>query len=394
MLMNEVLILFEKIRKIFNFSLLGMECGHIVFAIAAFCLVLLLSHVVKSLLLKVIHRPLERVNNDIYLRLLEALKLPFHIFSILFAFWIGSYALGNERIFEAVNRAFQTLFLVMGVWGVYRCMDVVVLVVKRITPLMDSVLQQYLTVVFSKVIKFLILITGAIMLLKEWGYDATGLIAGLGVGGLAISMGGKDFVANIFGFVTIFLDRPLAVGDWIQTPDVEGTVEDIGLRSTRVRTFAQALVTIPNSDIAFKQITNWSKMQKRRITFNLGLSYASSAEKIDQLCKRIRKMLEDHPDIHNDVILVYFTRYGDSSLDLFLYFFTKTIIWQEFLEVQHDVNLRIMRILEELSLQVAFPSRSIYMENLSVDSSKMIEELDRRHLPPTGPASKNGDSSK
>ncbi|MGI6226826.1 MAG: mechanosensitive ion channel family protein, partial [Peptococcales bacterium] len=146
-------------------------------------------------------------------------------------------------------------------------------------------------------------------------------------------------------------------------PQVEGTVEEMGFRSTKVRTFAQALVTVPNSVISKNPITNWSKMGKRRINYRLGLTYNTTSDQLRECVKRLREMLKSHPEVHPETIFVYFERFGDNSLEIFLYFFTKTTNWQKFLEAQEDINLQIMDILKELDLSVALPTRSIHIEN-------------------------------
>jgi MscS family membrane protein len=144
---------------------------------------------------------------------------------------------------------------------------------------------------------------------------------------------------------------------------MEGVVEDIGFRSTKVRTFAQALVSIPNSKLANEVITNWSRMGKRRIKFRLGIKYSTPVEKIKEFLQQVRDMLEKHPEIDKDTIFIYFDQFGDSSLDIFSYFFTKTINWKKYLEAREDVNLRIIEIAENLNIEFAFPSTSIYLEN-------------------------------
>ena len=142
-----------------------------------------------------------------------------------------------------------------------------------------------------------------------------------------------------------------------------GIVEDINFRSTKIRTFEQAVVTVPNSTLANEPVTNWSRMDKRRITFNLRLTFDTPRDKIEKCVTDIREMLQNHPAIHPETIFVFFDSYGDSSLNIFLYFFTRTTVWEEYLRVKEDVNLRIMAIMEKEGVSVAFPSTSIYFEN-------------------------------
>ncbi|MCP4726556.1 MAG: mechanosensitive ion channel family protein, partial [bacterium] len=196
--------------------------------------------------------------------------------------------------------------------------------------------------------------------------------------GLAFALAAKDTVANLFGSVTILLDRPFVVGDWIETPSIEGTVEDIRLRSTQIRTFANAQVTVPNSTLANSAITNWSRMKKRRIKYKLGVTYSSNSGQIEECVKKIKGMLETHPDVHQEVIFVYFTDFGGSALELFLYFFTMTTVWKEYLEVRQDINLKIMKIVEELGMSIAFPSQSVYIENTEFTSNMFSDGKDTK----------------
>jgi len=209
----------------------------------------------------------------------------------------------------------------------------------------------------------IIIALAIVIIVQEWNYDISGLVAGLGLGGLAISLAARDSVANIFGGVIIILDKPFAVGDWIMTPSVEGTVEEMSLRSTRVRTFANALVAIPNAVLANEAITNWTRMHKRRVSFHLGVTYTTPRQKLQTCVNRIKDLLENHPEVHPDLIMVRFEQFAGSSLDIFIYFFTKTKVWAEFLAVREEINFKIMEILEQEGVSIAFPSRSVYFEN-------------------------------
>ncbi|MBU7007098.1 mechanosensitive ion channel family protein [Phosphitispora fastidiosa] len=222
----------------------------------------------------------------------------------------------------------------------------------------DKILMPFL----SKVFKVIIVALALTIVAQEWDYDINSFIAGLGLGGLAFALAAKDTVSNIFGGIVIITDKPFSMGDWVHTPSVEGIVEDINFRSTRIRTFAQALVTVPNATLVNEPITNWTRMGIRRITFNLGVTYSTPREKLQKCVQNIRSMLESHPEINKDFILVRFDSFNESSLDIFLYFFTNTTNWAEYLKVKEDINFRIMEILESEGVSVAFPSTSIYFE--------------------------------
>ena len=204
---------------------------------------------------------------------------------------------------------------------------------------------------------------GFVVVLQGWGYNVTGFVASLGIGGLAFALAAKDTASNLFGSLVIFGDKPFEIGDWIKSDEVEGVVEDIGIRSTKVRTFAQALVNVPNANLANSAIINWSRMGKRRIKMNIGLTYDTSELQMRNILKDIRDMLTKHKDIHQSTIYIYFTDYNDSSLGIFCYFFTNTIKWGEYMSVKEEINLLIMKIIEDNGAFFAFPTQTIQIES-------------------------------
>lgn len=210
--------------------------------------------------------------------------------------------------------------------------------------------------------KVIIVVGVFISLLQIWGYDIRGLLASLGLVGMAIALAAKDSARHLFGSIMIFSDKPFKVGDWIKTDDVEGTIEEIGMRSTKVRTFAQALVSVPNGNLADSAILNWSKMGKRRIKMTLGLTYSTTSTQMQTILQEIRALLKNHEDIHQQTIFVHFSEFADSSLGVFCYFFTKTTRWGEYMEVRENIYLEIMKIVEDNNASFAFPSQSIYIE--------------------------------
>ena len=220
---------------------------------------------------------------------------------------------------------------------------------------------------FSNLARFLIIALALVIIVQEWNYDVNGFIAGLGLGGLAFALAAKDALANIFGGIVIIMEKPFVIGDWIAVPEDEGVVENISFRSTKIRAFSHASITIPNSTLANEAITNYSRMGKRRISFNLGLTYDTPRSKVEECVRLIKQMLVEHPGIHPETILVSFDLFNESSLDIFIYCFTNTTTWSEYLEVRQDVNLKIMAILEDEGISIAFPSRSIYLENANLD---------------------------
>lgn len=232
-----------------------------------------------------------------------------------------------------------------------------------------STLDDHLLPFIRKSIRAFIIFLAAIMTIQNLGYSISGLLASLGIGGLAVALAAKDTLSNIFGSFMIILDRPFHLGDWIKSGDMEGVVEEVGFRSTKIRTFAKTLITVPNNVIANLAIDNFSRMPKRRIKLNVGVTYESTPQQMRGAVRMIREMLKNHPAIQQDFFLVNFTDFGASSLDIMVYCFTTTTVWGEYLDAREDVCLKIMDILESLGLEIAFPSRSIYLRGQSEDDA-------------------------
>jgi MscS family membrane protein len=266
----------------------------------------------------------------------------------------------------------RSMVIVLITWGLFNLSSpttgILISVNEKINNKIDLILLPFI----SRTIRVIMIAISISIIGQEFDYDVNGLVAGLGLGGLAFALAAKEAVGNLIGGIVIVTEKPFSIGEWILTPSVEGTVEDINFRSTKIRTFSQALVTVPNSTLANEPITNWSRMGKRRINFHLGLNYQTSKEQIERVVKRIEQMLRTHEEIHPDTIMVAFDHYNDSSLDILLYFFTNTTVWAEHVKIKHDINLAIMGILEEEGVEVAFPSRTIYV---SPQSSELFQTM-------------------
>ncbi|WP_257009490.1 mechanosensitive ion channel family protein [Bacillus sp. 7884-1] len=266
----------------------------------------------------------------------------------------------------------RSMVIVLITWGLFNLSSpssgILVSVNQRMNNKIDLILLPFI----SRAVRVILIAISISIIGQEFDYDVNGLVAGLGLGGLAFALAAKEAVGNLIGGIVIVTEKPFSIGEWILTPSVEGTVEDINFRSTKIRTFSQALVTVPNSTLANEPITNWSRMGKRRINFHLGLNYQTSKEQIQRVVHRIEQMLRTHEEIHPDTIMVAFDHYNDSSLDILLYFFTNTTVWAEHVKIKHEINIEIMGILEEEGVEVAFPSRTIYV---SPQSSELFQTM-------------------
>ena len=238
--------------------------------------------------------------------------------------------------------------------------------------------------------KGVIVIGSLIYILIIWEFNVSGLVASLGVGGLAFALAAKDTLSNFFGSFTIATDKPFDIGDWVViNGNVEGTVTSIGIRSTLIRTFSNGLITIPNYKVANSEILNWSKRKYgRQIKWMLGVEYKTEVSKIKTVIKEITKMLKDHDGIlesednvessdrgnHRitnvkdtkgikDTLFVRLTDFSPSSLDIQLYCFTKTTVWMDYLEIREDIMYNILDIMKKNKVEFAFPTQTLFIEN-------------------------------
>ncbi|MCB1058927.1 MAG: mechanosensitive ion channel family protein [Calditrichaeota bacterium] len=207
-------------------------------------------------------------------------------------------------------------------------------------------------------------ILAVLIALQNIGYSVASLLTGIGIGGAALAFAAKDTLANLFGSLVIFVDKPFAIGEWVKVGDIEGTVEDVSLRVTRVRTFERSLITVPNQDLTTKPIENFSRRERRRIKFEIGVTYDTSIDKIETGIEHVRKIIADAPGLETDEQYVYFTQFADFSLNILVQCYTLTTDYREFLTIRHDLLIAIKRDFESLGIEFAFPTQSLHIESM------------------------------
>lgn len=230
----------------------------------------------------------------------------------------------------------------------------------------ESPLDDALIPLAEKAVKFLIVLAGLFLLLQTWGLDVTALIAGLSIGGVALAFAAQDTIGNLFGSAMIFVDRPFKIGDWIKVDGQDGNVEEIGFRSTRIRTFANSLLTIPNGRLADMTVDNMGLRGIRRYTTTLGLQYNTPPDKVEKFVEQMRKIVWEHPKTvkHEDRILIYFHAYDASSLNVMVYLYFEVGTWREELDARHELNVSFLRLASDLGVSYAFPTRSIHIDSM------------------------------
>jgi len=296
-------------------------------------------------------------------QLLDRLHGPVRFLLAIALFAMGSVPLAlSVPTYRFLNRL-EIVALVLAItWGVVRGVDVAVQ--RTIDRLNEEGRKALISVVLltGRVMKAILLALALIVLLQNVGLDVTGLIAGLGVGGLAIALAAQKTIANLFGGVSLVADQPVRVGDFCKFGDNKtGTVEEIGIRSTRVRTLDRTLVTIPNSEFSEMQLENYGARDQVRLLTTLTLRYETSPDQLRHVLTELRKMLVAHPRVAEDPARVRFVNFGAFSLDLEIVAYITTHDWAEFLKVREDIFLRIMDIVNASGTGFAYPSQTLYL---------------------------------
>ena len=231
---------------------------------------------------------------------------------------------------------------------------------------------------YRRLIRFLVVAVTALLLLHRAGADLTAILAGLGIGGIAIALAAQKTLENLFGGVMVITDEPLRVGDFCKVGDLLGTVEDVGLRSTRIRTLSRTVVAVPNGQISVMNIENYTLRDKFWLSHRIGVRYETTADQLRYLLAGIRALLYAHPMVEREGARVRFVGFGGSSLDLEIFAYVKVTAMPEFLGIQEDLLLRIMDLVAEAGTSVAFPSQTTYLaRNTPLDAQKTEEAVAR-----------------
>lgn len=318
-------------------------------------------------IINVFHRLLSRTRLRVEKDSMEFLKKPLKLIFIstvmFFAFITQKNLMADyPLLLSFVIKMYRLTIILCIIYFIYAAVPVIMSAFNRLKHPDSILLDDTLLIFFAKIIKAVIVIIAVLIVLGEFGVNINGLITGVGLGGLTFALAAQDTASNIFGGLVIISDKPFAVGDWIQTASIEGTVEDISFRSTRIRTFDDALLVVPNSTLSSASITNWSKMNKRKVKFNIGLTYNTAPSQVKNIIADIETFLNSHKDIVSDTPLVKLDEFGSSSLNIIVMFFTSQTSLAELKRVREEINYEILDVVHRHESSFAFPSTSVYME--------------------------------
>jgi MscS family membrane protein len=252
-----------------------------------------------------------------------------------------------------IVRLARSLVIVAIFLALARLIDLLAPSSNRLFAITGMAIQERLLPFYRTAFKLIAGAIALVIIIQEWGYDVTGLIAGLGLGGLAVSLAARDTIENLFGFSAIVGDSPFIVGEVIKTGDIEGTVERVGIRSTRIRQLDQSLVTIPNSKLVGAPVLNWSRLSRRWVNFTLRIPRTISHSQMEHLLEQLRLLLKEREHVDADSVLVRFVNFGETALEVLVRAYITLPEWGDFTAEKEAINLDILKLLEELNIVLA-----------------------------------------
>lgn len=331
--------------------------------------VLMFRNIIANIIIKALKKLSGKYNLKNIVLVLDSIEKPlvnfFTYTGLYFALIILPF---NADINIFLNRVYRTFVIITITQGL----------LKIISAYAEELNNQYLNkeektertqmskTVFpllAKLIKAIIIIIAVAAIAVEFNFEQlSSILAGLGIGGAALALASQDLIKNFFGGFVILADKSFSVGDWIKVDSFEGTVEELGLRSTKIRTIDKELVTVPNSRFADRELINFSARANRRVNFTVGAVYGTSSESLKAAISKIKEMLDQNPMVKNDSALVKLDKFGASSLDIVVQYLTTTTDYTEFMAIKNDINFKIIDIFNEEKISFAFPSMSVYIE--------------------------------
>lgn len=349
-------------------GLYGVDVGQLVIAFCIFAALMMVRNLFTRFILSRLDKLVTKTKTDIDDSLVEALRNPIRFIPVVLGIFLSTAYLSlSEELQNFTTNINRSLIAYTIFWALYRVADPLSEILMHAAHILTASMIQWL----SKAIKVAFALLGAATILEIWGIEVGAIIAGLGLFGVAVALGAQDLFKNLIAGLFVIGERRFQPGDWVMVKDiVEGTVEEIGFRTTTIRRFDKAPVYVPNARLSDNAVTNFSRMTYRRIKWVIGLEYGSTASQLNQIRDAIETYIANNDDYAKPDETATFVRidsFSDSSIDILLYCFTKTTNWLEWLAIKEKLLLEIKTIVETAGTGFAFPSRSLYLEAIGDD---------------------------
>ena len=349
----------QQIRDLIEF----MTIDRIIDVIIAVCIVILVkifSGSISYFIIKLFKWDSKHKKEITHSAFYNPLKIFITILGIYSAFLFLKQPLQFSTTFmNWITMIFKIISVIAFSIGLSKSFTTESSVVKKIVSKSKRELEDTTVSFILKICRVLIYIIAIIIVISLLGVNLNGIIAGLGLGGVIVTLAAQDTAKNLFGGFVIFLDKPFSVGDWIEMGEFEGTVEDITFRSTRIRTFENSVVNVPNATISDSSVINWSKMESRRYRFTLTLELDTPLDKLNTVQERISTMLKKHNNIIDDSIIVKFDTIGDNGINLLICSYTDSVDYMSYLEEKEKINYKILQILKEENVKTAYDTKTV-----------------------------------
>ena len=360
--------LIDLFLKVWSETFVGVSVGQLAIAAFVLLLFLLLRRFFARFVIGRLKTLASKTKTDVDDHVLAALQQPLmFLFLILGLSFVIQWIPFSSSLEEVLVQILQSFIAFTIFWTIYRILDPISVFfdsfLKKIAGAVAYEVKDYLL----KALKVFVVGSGIVAVLAQWGINPWPYFAGIGVLSLPFAFAAKDAVSNVFGGIKLLIvDQAFRVGDWIESPSIgHGIVEVVTLSTVKVRKFSKAIQTVPNGVIAAEPITNWSRMTNRRIEMNIGITYSTTADQFEIILSELRKFIANDNRVDHEVTqMVHLVNFGESSIDVNIYYFTKTTDWTEWRSIVEDHMLNFIKIIERAGSSIAFPTRSILVEGL------------------------------
>ncbi|WP_297129139.1 mechanosensitive ion channel family protein [uncultured Eubacterium sp.] len=331
----------------------------LVIGVAVFLILFIFRYKISNALINVFGKLFLRNNKEKTDSLVNSLQKPLAYLIGTVGLYIA-FAINYNK--PGVTKVFKILIILIICWSIINYLSNNLFIHIHFGENADDTMNTTALRFLANILKIVVIAFGIVMIISELGYNVNGLLTGLGVGGLAVSLAAQDAVGNLIsGFIIIF-DKPFKVGDLIESATVKGFVEEVTMRSTKIRTLDDSVITVPNSTLTKEAVTNISMMDKRRIKMTFGLVYSTSNETIEKIRNEIKTYIVQNKDILPEPCRIHFREFGDSALNFEVVCYTETSDMDEYLKIENELNLAIKKIVENNDTDFAFPTQTVYVQ--------------------------------
>ncbi len=371
----EIMSFWAEVKSVWQQGFMGIDIGKIITALCILGFFLLLRGVLSKYILNTLHAWSQKSSTDIDDKIIDALIPPIRFIPIIMGVFFSAQYLGLEGTAALfVSSVVRSMIAFTIFWSLHRALHPI----RRMSKKLEKALTKTMMDWIFKFLRVAIIFIGGAVILEIWGIAIGPLLAGLGLFGAAVALGAQDLFKNLIGGITVIAEKRFHPGDWILVDGVvEGTVEEVGFRSTRVRRFDKAPVYVPNSALSDAVVTNFTRMTNRRIYWKIGVTYSTTREQLILIRDELTNYLAANDDFEKPPKVVTFVRldsFNSSSIDFMIYCFTKTTEWGEWLRVKEEFAFFIKDVVEnKAKTSFAFPSQSLYIESFPTDAPEIFQ---------------------